>query len=348
MLDVLLALVGSLLTALRGNRHLALENLALRHQLMVAQRELKRPRLCNADRALWVLLRRLWPSWDKALVLVKPATVIKWHRAGFRAVWRWKSRPRGGRPRVDSETRELIRRLWQDNPTWGAPHIQAELAKLGIRVCQATVRKHKPRTRKPPSQTWRTFLKNHASEIAAIDFFVVPTITFRLLHVFVVMSHERRHVLHFNVTESPSACWAGQQVIEAFPYETGPKYLLRDRDSIYGKDFVRRVRSIGIKQVVTAPKSPWQNPYAERLVGSIRRDSLDHMIVLNEWHLRRILQGYFEYYHKARTHQGLNNDCPVHRTVEPRETGPVVSGPVFGGLHHRYCGLHHRYWRAAA
>jgi putative transposase len=341
MLDVLLALLRSFLTALRGNRKLALENLALRHQLMVVQRQVKRTRLSNADRALWVLLRRLWPEWDKALILVKPATVIKWHRAGFRAYWRFKSRSRGGRPRVDPETRQLIRRLWLDNPTWGAPHVQAELAKLGILVSEATVRKYKSRARRPPSQTWRTFLKNHAGEIAAIDFFVVPTITFRLIYVFVVMSLERRHVLHFNVSEPPSARWTGQQVIEAFPYETAPRYLLRDRDSIYGKDFVRRVRSMGIEQLVTARKSPWQNPYLERLIGSVRRECLDHVIVLNERHLRYILRAYFEYYHEARTHQGLNNDCPVPRPVEPRDTGEVVSAPVLGGLHHRY-------WRTAA
>jgi len=341
MLDVFLALLRSFLTALRGNRNLALENLALRHQLMVAQRQVKRARLSNADRALWVLLCRLWPDWDKALILVKPATVIKWHRSGFRAYWRWKSRSRGGRPRVDTETRELIRRLWLDNPTWGAPHVQAELSKLGIPVSQATVRKYKPRTRRPPSQTWRTFLKNHAGEIAALDFFVVPTLTFRLLYVFIVMSLERRHVLHVNISESPSARWTGQQVIEAFPYETAPRYLLRDRDSIYGADFVRRVRSTGVKQVVTAHKSPWQNAHVERLIGSTRRECLDHVIVLNGQHLRRILRAYFVYYHESRTHQGLENDCPIPRAVQPIDAGAVVAEPVLGGLHHRY-------WRTAA
>jgi putative transposase len=336
MLDVILTLLRSLTATIRGRRNLVLENLALRHQLMVIRRQVERPRLTNADRSVWILLRRLWSDWDKALVIVKPATVIAWHRAGFRAYWRWKSRPIGGRPRVDAETRELIRRLWRENPTWGSPHIMAELAKLGIRVSESTVRKYKPRYRKPPSQTWKTFLKNHARDIVAVDFFVVPTITFRLLYVFIVMSHERRRVLHFNVTESPSARWTGQQVIEAFPYDTAPKYLLRDRDGIYGADFVRRVRSMGTKQVVTACKSPWQNPYVERLGGSMRRECLDYMIVLNEQHLRRILLAYFVYYHESRTHMGLDNDCPIPRVVQPIDAGNVVVEPVLGGLHHTY------------
>ena len=185
MLNLIITLLRSLLSAFRGRKNLVAENLALRHQLMVIQRQLKRPQLTNADRGFWVMLRRLWPDWDKALVLVKPTTVISWHRAGFRLYWKWKSRPKGGRPRIDKETRELIRRLWLENPTWGSPHIVAELAKLGIHVSDSTVRKYKPRLRKPPSQTWKTFLENHVGDIVAVDFFVVPTITFRLLYVFV-------------------------------------------------------------------------------------------------------------------------------------------------------------------
>jgi len=336
MIDVILTLLRSLSSSLRGRGNLVAENLALRHQLMVVRRQAKRPRLTNADRSLWVMLQRLWPHWDKALVLVKPATVIAWHRAGFRLYWKWRSRPKCGRPRVDRETRELIRRLWFENPTWGSPHIMAELAKLGIRVSDSKVRKYKPRFRKPPSQRWKTFLKNHTGDIVATDFFVVPTITFRLLYVFIVMSHERRRIVHFNVSESPSARWAGQQIIEAFPYDRAPKYLLRDRAGIYGADFVRRVRSMGIKQVVTAPKSPWQNLYAERMIGSTRRERLDHIIVINETHLRRILKEYFVYYHRSRTHMGLDNDCPRPRAVQPSETGQVSATPVLGGLHHEY------------
>jgi putative transposase len=212
----------------------------------------------------------------------------------------------------------------------------AELAKLGIRISESTVRKYKPRYRKPPSQTWKTFLKNHARDIVAIDFFVVPTITFRLLYVFVIMNHERRRILHFSVTESPSVRWTGQQVIEAFPYDTAPNYLLRDRDGIYGANFVRRVRSMGIEQILTAYQSPWQNAYVERLIVSIRRECVDHMIILNKQHLRRILRAYFVYYHESRTHMGLLNDCPIPRAVQSKDAGNVVAEPVLGGLHHRY------------
>jgi putative transposase len=205
MLNVVLTIFRTLLSSFKGRRKLLLENLALRHQLMVIRRQVERPRLTNADRALWIFLRRFWSDWDKALILVKPATVVTWHRAGFRLYWRWRGRPLGGRSRIDAESRELIRPLWRENPTWGSPHIMGELAKLGVRVSESTVRKYKPRIRKPPSQTWKTFLKNHARDIVAVDFFVVPTITFRLLYVFVIMCHERRRILHFSVVESPSA-----------------------------------------------------------------------------------------------------------------------------------------------
>jgi len=336
MLDVLFTLLRSFVSVLRDHQHLVLENVALRHQLMVARRHAKQPRLTGADRAFWVTLRRLWPDWHKAIVIVKPATVIAWHRAGFRKYWRWKSRPRGGRPRIDPELRALIRQMWRDNPTWGSPHIEAELAKLGIKVSDSTVRKYRPRTRRPPSQTWQTFLRNHAGEIAAVDFFVVPTVTFRLLYVFVVMVHARRRIVHFNVTDSPSAQWTGQQVIEAFPFDTAPRYLLRDRDSIYGADFVRRVGSMSIEPVVTAYRSPWQNPYVERVIGSLRRECVDHVIVFSEQHLHRVLREYLDYYHECRTHQGLDNDCPEPRAVQHPEMGNVVALPVLGGLHHRY------------
>jgi transposase InsO family protein len=303
---------------------------------MVVCRHAKRPKLTGADRALWVVLRRVWSGWQDRLVVVKPRTVIAWHRAGFRLYWRWKSRSKGGRPRIDPEIRELIRRLWRDNPTWGSPHIRAELAKLGLTASDSTVRQYRPKTRKPPSQKWRTFLKNHASDIVAIDFFVVPTISFRLLYVFVVLAHDRRRILYLNVTASPSARWTGQQVIEAFPYDTAPKYLVRDRDRIYGAEFVSRVNSMGIEQVVTAYRSPWQNSYCERVIGTLRRECVDHVIVLGERHLRGILHDFLQYYHESRTHQGLDDDCPEPRAVEPPEMGNVIAFPVLGGLHHRY------------
>ena len=297
----------------------------------------KRPLLMNRDRTLWVILSRVWADWRTSLTLVQPDTVVRWHRQGFRLYWRWKSRPRWpGRRRVPKEVRDLIRRMSRDNPLWGAPRIHGELLKLGIEVSQATVSKYMFRHRKPPSQSWRTFLKNHAMDIVSVDFFTVPTATFRVLFVFLVLSNERRRVIHFNVTESPTAVWTGQQIVEAFPWDTAPKYLLRDRDDKYGEGFVCRIESMGIRQVLTSARSPWQNPYVERVIGSIRRECVDHVIVINERHLRRVLGEYFTYYHRSRTHLGLEKDCPKSRAVEPPELGPINSEPMVGGLHHRY------------
>jgi transposase InsO family protein len=336
MWDVFRTVLCSALSALKTQRDLALENLALRHQLAVYERQKRKPRLEHRDRLIWIGLRRLWPSWQTALTLVQPATVVKWHREGFRSFWRRKSRASGGRPRIHLEVRNLIRGMWNANPTWGRPRIQSELAKLGLFVSDSTVRRYRPHRSKPPSQTWRTFLSNHAKDIVAIDFFTVPTLRFRVLYVLLIMSHDRRKVAHFNVTDSPSAQWTGQQIIEAFPYDTAPKYLLRDRDGIYGAHFVRRVKSMGIEEVLTAARSPWQNPYCERLIGSVRRECLDHVVVVNEHHLLRVLNDYFAYYHRSRTHQSLGNDSPEPRAVEPPERGTVVAFPQVAGLHHRY------------
>jgi hypothetical protein len=258
MWDVLRTVFRSAVCVLKTRRDLALENLALRHQLAVYERQNRKPRLADHDRLIWIGLRRLWPRWQTALRLVQPATVVKWHREGFRAFWRRKSRPSGGRPRIDQEVRQVIRDMWNANPIWGRPRIQSELAKLGITVSDATVRSYRPRRPKPPSQSWRTFLTNHTKDIVAIDFFTIPTVTFRILYVLMIMSHDRRKVVHFNVTDSPSPQWTGQQIIEAFPYDTAPRYLLRDRDGIYGAHFVRRVKSMGIDELLTAPRSPWQ------------------------------------------------------------------------------------------
>ena len=239
---MLLLLLRTFISALRSHRALALENLALRHQLNVLQRNSKRPRLTNKDRALWVIISRLWPAWRNPLVVVQPKTVIRWHRKGFKLYWRWKSRPRWpGRPKIPEEIRDLIRSMSRSNPLWDAPSIHGELLKLGITVSQATVSKYMGRHFKPPSQTWRTFLKNHAKDIVSVDFFTVPTATFRVLFVFLVMSNDRRRIVHFNVTESPTAAWTGQQIVEAFPWDTAPKYLLRDRDGQFGGAFIHRV-----------------------------------------------------------------------------------------------------------
>jgi putative transposase len=319
----------------KSHRALRLENLALRHQLVVLQRSVKRPRLKDRDRILWTPLARFWTDWRRPVLLVKPETVIRWHRQGFRRYWRWKSR-KPGRPKVPQEIRDLIRQMSRANPLWGAPRIHGELLKLGIGISQAAVSKYMVRRRKPPSQTWRTFLNNHAKDIVSIDFFTVPTVTFRVIFVFVVLSNDRRRVVHFNVTDSPTAAWTGQQMIEAFPWDTAPRYLVRDRDGTYGNDFVRRVRSMGIEEVVISARSPWQNPYVERLIGSIRRECLDHAIVLNERHVRRLLRQYFRYYHGSRTHLGLAKDCPEFRPVESPDDGVIQSEPMVGGLHRRY------------
>ena len=316
---------------------LAAENLALRQQLAILQHSVKRPKLRPRDRVFWVLLSRLWPNWRSALAIVQPETVIKWHRQGFKLYWRWKSRARKpGRPPIQRELRDLIRRMSRENPLWGAPRILSELLLLGCAVAEGTVAKYMVRLRKPPSQTWRTFLANHVPEIAACDVFTVPTVTFRVLYVFIVLRHDRRQVVHFNVTTDPYAEWAAQQIIDAFPYEEAPRFLLRDRDGIYGKYFKERVEGMGIEEVLIAPRAPWQNPFCERLVGSIRRECLDHMIVLNEDHLRRILRSYFQYYHDARAHLSLERNSPVPREVEPASRGKVISIPQVGGLHHRY------------
>ena len=207
---------------------------------------------------------------------------------------------------------------------------------LGFEVGEATVSRYMPVRRKPPSQTWRAFLRNHTQDLVSIDFFVVPTATFRILYVFLVLEHERRRIVHFNVTDGPSAQWTGQQLVNAFPDDSAPKYVIRDRDKIYGADFVRRVRAMGIEQVLTAPRSPWQNPYCERVIGTLRRECFDHVIVLGEQHLRRILRKYLEYYHGFRTHLALDKDAPEPRECESNDGGNVVALPMVGGLHHRY------------
>ena len=335
-------ILHALAAALKSRQNLTLENLALRHQLEVLQRNAKPPRLTPSDRALWALLYRLLPTWRLHLTIVRPETVVRWHRCGWRLFWRAKSRPRTvGRPRVETEIRSLIRRLSAENPLWGAPRVHGELLKLGYDVAEATVAKYLVKRPPSPSQSWPTFLRNHLSETVAIDFFAVPTATFKTLYVFLVLSLERRQIVHFNVTDSPTDAWTNRQLVQAFPFDTAPRFVIRDRDSIYGEEVVKTLQMLGIDQKLISYRSPWQNGYCERVIGSIRRECLDHVIVFTERHLRRILREYVAYYHEARTHLGLGKDAPVRRAVEPRDVGQVVSAPVLGGLHHRY-------WREAA
>src|ERR671918_2415904 len=290
MITVVLHLLRLLPVLFGGHRQLALENLALRQQLAVYKRTTPRPKLRLADRLFWAGLARVWAGWRQALVIVTPDTVLRWQRRRFRDYWTQLSgRSASGRPPVNAEISTLVRKMAAANPLWGAPRIHGELLKLGIDISERTVSRLMPKNRKPPSQTWRTFLDNHIREMVSIDFLTVPTATFRVLYVLVVLAHDRRRVVHFNVTEHPTAAWTAQQIIEAFPEETAPRFLLRDRDRIYGEEFRRRVAGMRIEEVMTAPHSPWQSPYVERLIGSIRRECLDHVIVLGENHLRRIL-----------------------------------------------------------
>jgi putative transposase len=334
MLNVFIRFMISLF---RSRQALVLENAALRHQIEVLQRNSFRPALRWQDRAFWDVLSYIWPGWRRSLYFVQPETVVRWHRQGFRFYWKWKSRYRWpGRPRVSRDLRDLIRQISTANPLWGAPRIHGELLKLGIDVSQATVSKYMVKPEHRPSQSWHTFLINHAADIVSIDFFTLPTARFRVLYVFLVLDNARRKIIHFNVTTNPTAAWTGQQIAEAFPWNTAPKFMIRDRDRIYGFDFTRRVSSLGIKQIPTARRSPWQNPYVERVIGSIRRECLDHVIIIDERHLRRVLKEYLHYYHRSRTHLGLEKDCPDQRGVELPEIGSIKSEPVLGGLHHRY------------
>src|ERR1039457_2234976 len=336
MITILSALVSLLSFRVRSRASLELELVALRHQVTVLRRQRPgRARLFYADRHLWVWLYRVWPQALNTMTLVKPATVIQWHRNGFRLYWRWRSR-RMGRPKMGTEIRDLIRQMSMANPLWGAPRIHGELLKLGIEVSQATVGRYLPWRPRVPSPSWRSFLHNHLTDIAAIDMFVVATATFRLLYALIVLRHDRRAIIHFDVTENPTQVWLARQMTEAFPWDTAPGYLLRDRDASYGAAFRNRVRVMGIKEVVTAPRSPWQNPYVERLIGSSRRECLDHIIIFNEHHLRGVLSSYFQYHHKTRTHLSLNKDCPQHRRIQPPPAGNIIAFPEVGGLHHRY------------
>jgi transposase InsO family protein len=315
---------------------LAAENLALRQQLAVLLHKQPRPKLCDRDRRYWVRLSSWSSGWRDWLVLVKPETVVRWHRRGFRAFWRRKSPGRPGRPTIPREVIALIRRMARENATRGAPRIRAELHLLGHDVAGSTVAKYLPRGRKPPSQTWKTFLRNHVGCLASVDFAVVPTATFRLLYVFIVLCHERRRVVHFGVTEHPTSAWVARQLTAAFPFDTAPRYLIRDRDGAYGDEVKRCLENLDVEEVLTAPRSPWQNPYVERLIGTLRRELLDHLIVLNERHLMRLLSSFFGYYHDCRSHMALGDNSPNPRAVEGPERGKIISVPKVGGLHHHY------------
>ncbi len=335
MIGLLCFALAVLASPFKSKLRLEAENAVPRHQLIVLKRRLHgRVRLTNNDRWFFIQLYRWCPSILQVLTIIRPETLVRWHRAGFRCYWRWKSRSLGGRPQIETDLRALIQRMSVQNPLWGAPRIHGELLKLGFEVAQSSVAKYMIMWRGPPGQEWRTFLRNHAPDIAAMDLFVVPTIGFDLLYAFVIVRLDRRDLVWINVTTNPIAEWIARQLTKAFPWDEAPRYLIRDRDRIYGTVVKRRLLAMGIRDKPTAPASPWQNGYAERLIGSIRRECVDHVIVLGEAHLRRILKSYAEYYNRVRTHRSLDKDAPVSRPVQ--RAGIMKSHAILGGLHHHY------------
>jgi putative transposase len=342
----ILSILAVIRVFFRSRSDTALEVLALRQQVAVLKRKRPRPALNSRDRLFWTTLRRCWSRWSDVLVIVKPETVIGWHRTGFRLYWRWRSPPKGGRPKISEEIRTLIRRLADENPDWGAPKIHGELQKLGLSVSERSVARYVRRLlrRGDPGKRWLAFLHNHRDVIVAFDFFTVPTVTFQLLYCFFVIEHGRRKILHFNVTRHPTAEWVTQQLRETFPDAGSYRYVILDRDSKFNADVTAFLKATGLEPKRTSVQAPWQNGIAERWVGSCRREIMDHIIALNEQHLRRLIRDYVNYYQQDRIHDSLEKDTPDRRPVEqkPASEATVISIPRLGGLHHRYA------WRQAA
>jgi transposase InsO family protein len=342
MLRSLKLVLVLLVRSVRSRRELLLENLALRQQLAVLKRKHPQSRFVAPDKMFWVILRRLWPGWKRALILVQPETVVRWHRAGFRLYWTWLSRHRSrvGRKCVTRELRELIFSMVAENPTWGAPRIHGELKMLGFDISERTVLRWKRKApRNPePAKRWMAFLSNHREAIAAMDFFTVPSLTFGVLYCFFVIAHDRRCILHCNVTQHPTSAWTIQQLREAFPYDSAPGYLIFDRSTQFNDEVIDAVKSFGIQPKRTSFRSPWQNGVAERWVGNCRRDLLDHVIVVNERHLKRLMNEYVRYYHEDRTHLALAKGTPAGREAKCNSGmgSKIISMPRLGGLHHRY------------
>jgi transposase InsO family protein len=335
MFGVLHTIIWCLLRRLVQGPATEVDVAALRYQSVALQRQVPgRSRLTPWDRLFFSVIYKVNPRSLVNMLIVMPDTVVRWHRAGFRLFWKAKSSRLTGRPKVPAEIRELIREMSMDNPLWGAPRIHGELLKLGIDISQSTVAKYMVKRRGPPSQGWRTILRNHADGIAAIDLFVVPTLGFKLLFGIVILGYDRREIIHTNATYHPTAEWIARQLVEAFPWDEAPQYLIRDRDASYGQIYQKRLSVMGIRDRPTAPRSPWQNAYVERVIGSIRRDLLNHVIVLNKRHLRTLLRRYVEYYDGYRTHLGLDKDTPLGRAIQA--VGPISAMPQLGGLHHAY------------
>jgi putative transposase len=344
--EFLLTLLAVIRVFFRSRSDMALEVLALRQQVAVLKRKRPRPIVNPLDRLFWTTLRSCWCRWSDVLVIVKPETVVGWHRAGFRLYWRWRSRSRGGRPSASEEVRTLIRRMAAENLDWGAPRIHGELQKLGFVVSERTVARclrHISR-RGDPARRWLAFLRNHREVIAAFDFFTVPTVTFQLLYCFFVIDHGRRRILHFNVTRHPTSDWVLQQLREAFPEADPWRYVIFDHDSKFDAEVITFLKATGLRPKRTSVQAPWQNGIAERWIGSCRREILDHVIALDERHLRRLVRDYMNYHHDDRIHDSLHKDTPSGRAVlcKPAPVATVNSSARLGGLHHRYA------WREAA
>ena len=336
MLTALIVVLRSIGLICRGHRAVALENIALRQQLAALTRTTKRPRLRPCDRFFWIVLARAWRGWRGALLMAQADTVVRWPRQWLRRRWTERSRQKqSGRPSTVAAIRALIDKMASANPLW-APRIHGELRKLGIDVSERTVSRIVARFPRPPSQRWRTFLTNHLAAIVSMDFFTLPTLTDHVLFVLVLLAHRRRRVVHLAVTEHPTAEWTAQQIVATFPEDTAPTWLMRDRDAIYGEVYERRIAGMGITEVISTPSSPWQNPYVERLIGSMRRECLDHLIVLSERHLLRVLRRFLSYDHGSRTHLSLDNDAPTPRQIQDATEGRVLEFAEVGGLHHRY------------
>ena len=339
MFSLLFLWIGALIRLFRGRGNLVLENLMLRQQLAVLKRRHPRPRLGLFDKLFWVIARRAWWAWKLSLIIVTPETVVRWHRSGFRMYWRVISRVRRqvGRRPTPKEVRELIFRMIVENPTWGAPRIHGELRMLGFDLSERTISRWMKRAQKDPDRAkrWLAFLRNHREAIAAMDFFTVPTITFGVLYCFFIIRHDRRHILHFNVTKHSTSAWVIQQLREAFPFEASHKYLIFDRDQKFGFEVIAAVKATRIIPKRASFRSPWQNGIAERWVGSCRRDLLDHIVALNERHLKRLLSEYVRYHHEDRTHLGLEKGTPDGR-IRSVASGRILSQERLGGLHHRY------------
>ena len=338
MLELVWLLFATALAWVRPRQDLAFENLLLRHQLAVLTRPTRtrpRARLRTWDKLLWVVARRFCAGWREYLSFVTPETVVRWHRQGWRLFWRWKSRSRGGRPHLSPEVQDLIVTMFRENGLWGTERIRGELLKLGIVVSNRSIRRYRWRgPARSPSQTWRTFLANHAHHLWAADLLTVPTLTLKTLYVLVFIAHGRRELVHVNVTASPTAAWVWRQLIEATPWGKKPRHLLRDRDAVYGRNFRQRARRIGIDGIATPIHAPKANAIAERVIGTLRRECLNHMIVLDERHLASILNEFVRYYNQERPHRTLELQTPEPR---PRPvTGPIQSRPVLNGLHHVY------------